>query len=178
MDYKELSERLRCPQIRECPIKGKQTSCGKCQKDINKQAANAITDLLARAEVAEAKAEEWKATAMANDESELSKAHEALSQDWAKQKILVKELEARAEKAERDAKEASQEATFCRNGWKKSERERDAAKRDLEDLMLCAVSGCDMCANAITVQREPCVRLDCALKYKKCTPKWRGAKEE
>lgn len=54
MDYKELVERLKCPQIRECPIKGKQTSCGKCQKDINKQAANAITDLLSRAEAAEA----------------------------------------------------------------------------------------------------------------------------
>lgn len=46
MNYRELVERLKCPQIRECPIKEKQPSCGKCQKDINKKAADAITDLL------------------------------------------------------------------------------------------------------------------------------------
>lgn len=57
MDYKKLAERLKCPQIRECPINGKQPSCKKCQHKISKDAATAITDLLARAEAAEARAE-------------------------------------------------------------------------------------------------------------------------
>ena len=124
------------------------------------QAAQSIENLLSRAEAAEARCETL----------------EKMVKEY--QDELIPGYRDRAEKAERDAKEASQEAIFCRNGWKKSEIERDAAIRDLEDLMLCSVSGCDMCANAITVQREPCVRLDCALKDKQCTPKWRGAKEE
>lgn len=56
MDYKELIERLKCPRVRECPydyIK----SCKECQKELYGDATAAITDLLSRAEVAEAKAE-------------------------------------------------------------------------------------------------------------------------
>lgn len=63
--------------------------------------ADKIKELLARAEGAEARAEEWKATAMANEETELSKAHDALSADWAKQKLRVKELEEQLEKTEK-----------------------------------------------------------------------------
>lgn len=221
MDYKELAERLKCPQIRECPIKGKQPSCGKCQKDISKTAADAITDLLkykdaidrmgffgtlfvmyagdprgpigrcgdksleeeaetmpvitdvdggrwrtvnenvlrdliarmqeaeARCKALEERADRWEAEVNAYSESDLAKAHEALSEDWAKWKLRAKELETRletaekmvkeyqdviipgyrerAEKAAREAKEAQREATICRNGWKKAETDRDAA---------------------------------------------------
>lgn len=91
---------------------------------------------------------------------------------------LIPGYRKRAEKAEREAKEAQREATICRNGWKKAESERDAAVSDMEALMCNCVDGCHVCANAIVVQIEPCVRLDCELKGRKCNPKWRGAKEE
>ena len=57
MDYKKLAIRLKCPKVRECPIEGEIPSCQKCQYRISEKAALAITDLLARAEAAEAQLE-------------------------------------------------------------------------------------------------------------------------
>ena len=83
------------------------------------QAATALTDLLARAEAAEAANSQLNGTVTtlmesnrrlveelkAYMETDLAKAHDALSADWAKQKQRAKEAEARAEKAERERDE-------------------------------------------------------------------------
>lgn len=130
-------------------------------------AATAITDLMARAEAAEARCKIL--------ETRLETAEKMVKEY---QDVIVPGYRDRAEKAEREAKEAQREATLCRNGWKKAETERDAAVSDLEALMCNCVDGCHVCANAIVVQIEPCVRLDCELKGRKCNPKWCGAKEE
>lgn len=61
----------------------------------------AITDLLARAEAAEKRADRWEEEVKAYSESDLAKAHDLLSEDWAKQKIRADAAEARAEKAEK-----------------------------------------------------------------------------
>lgn len=76
--------------------------------------AAAITDLLARAEAAEAANNQLEGTVTtlmesnrklseelkAHTETDLAKAHEALSADWSKQKQRAEAAEARAEKAE------------------------------------------------------------------------------
>lgn len=78
-------------------------------------AAGAITDLLARAEAAEAANSQLNGTVTtlmesnqklaeelkAHMETDLAKAHEALCADWAKQKQRAEAAEARAEKEER-----------------------------------------------------------------------------
>lgn len=65
------------------------------------QAINAITELLARVEEVEARANRLDEELEAHSESDLAKAHEALSADWAKQKKRAEAAEARAEKAEK-----------------------------------------------------------------------------
>lgn len=47
MDYEKLIERLKCPQIHSCPMKGDYPSCKAYQKDIKQDAADALTALLA-----------------------------------------------------------------------------------------------------------------------------------
>ena len=64
-------------------------------------AADSITDLLSRAEAAEKRADRWEEEVKAYSESDLAKAHDLLSADWAKQKIRADAAEARAEKAEK-----------------------------------------------------------------------------
>ena len=93
MDYKELSERLKCPQIRECPINEKIPSCRQCQNGINKQAATAITDLLDRAEAAEARCKR------------LEEARERANEAAHKWEGRCKILETRLETAEKMVKE-------------------------------------------------------------------------
>lgn len=98
----------------------------------------------------------------------------------------IKELMARAEAAEARCETLEKmvkeyQDTIVpgyRERAEKAEAERDAAVSDMEALMCNCVDGCHVCANAIVVQIEPCVRLDCELKGRKCNPKWRGAKEE
>ena len=63
--------------------------------------STAITDLLSRAEAAEKRADRWEEEVKAYSESDLAKAHDLLSADWAKQKIRADAAEARAEKAEK-----------------------------------------------------------------------------
>ena len=76
----------------------------------------AITDLLARAEAAEARCETL----------------EKMVKEY--QDTIAPGYRERAEKAEREAKESQREVTLCRNGWKKAERERDAAVKTLDRL--------------------------------------------
>lgn len=88
-------------------------------------------------------------------------------------------LETRLETAEKMVKEYQDVIVpGYRERAEKAESERDAAVSDIEDLMCNCIDGCHVCANAIVVHREPCTRLDCALKDQICTPKWRGVKEE
>lgn len=129
------------------------------------QAANAITEMLARAEAAEA-AQETLQLAMAEykdraekaeeranrleeevkaySESDLAKAHDLLSADWAKQKIRADQAEARAEKAE---------------------RERDKAVKTIETILgsqkYCALCKNADCKNSITTDAT-------------CKPIWSG----
>ena len=79
-------------------------------------AADSITDLLARAEAAEARCETL----------------EKMVKEY--QDTIAPGYRERAEKAEREAKESQREVTLCRNGWKKAERERDAAVKTLDRL--------------------------------------------
>ena len=64
----------------------------------------------------------------------------------------------------------------------KAERERDAAISDMEALIWHSGDGCQICAHAREVHKEPYVRLECDLREKgkplDCEPKWRGIKEE
>ena len=87
-----------------------------CYSKILAECATGITALLARAEAAEAANSQLNGTVttlmesnrkLAEDlkahmETDLAKAHEALSADWAKQKKRADEAEAQAEKAERE----------------------------------------------------------------------------
>lgn len=156
MDYKELSANLLFVSKYEKRREYNEINIG----EVMEMAAIAISDLFARAEAAEASCETL----------------EKMVKEY--QDVIVLGYRERAEKAEREAKEAQREAMICRNGWKKAESEKAAAVSDMEGLMCNCVDGCHVCANAIVVQIEPCVRLDCELKDKACTPKWRGAKEE
>lgn len=45
MDPKKLIERLNCPNIYCCPLEPGETTCSKCQKSVNKEAAAALTAL-------------------------------------------------------------------------------------------------------------------------------------
>lgn len=122
--------------------------------DAMAQAATAITDLLARAESAEAE--------LKQKETYYDKMVDALAatDSFDKQKLceeadhlkdLLKEAEARAEKAE---------------------RERDAAVSDLETIMAYGEAELDTC--------EFCKNGQCYAMggTKPCLPKWRGQKEE
>lgn len=121
--------------------------CEQCQYKICDEAATAITDLLARAEAAEDRCETL----------------EKMVKEY--QDTIVPGHRERAEKAEREAKEAQMEVTLCRNGWKKAERERDAAVADLRLL-----SDCRTCGN---------VSPWCIENPDKCKGwEWRGRKEE
>lgn len=109
LDYKDISENLRNP------------AWYGLENDTNllDDAATAITDLLARAETAEKRADRWEEEVKAYSESDLAKAHDLLSEDWAKQKIRADAAEARAEKAE---KEVDQYKQFLQN-WHEHEEE-------------------------------------------------------
>lgn len=41
----KLIKRLKCPQIRECPMNGEYPSCKACQKSVKEEAADALTKL-------------------------------------------------------------------------------------------------------------------------------------
>lgn len=108
-----------------------------------------IPELLARAETAEAKNKGLLKELKSYSETELAKAHEKLSADWAKQKNRAEAAEARAEKAE---------------------RERDTAVSDLETIMVYeSLDTCQFCKNGQCHIRGG---------TKPCLPKWRGIKEE
>lgn len=75
--------------------------CAKIENLPDGKAPVSITDLLSRAEAAEKRADRWEEEVKAYSESDLAKAHDLLSADWAKQKIRADAAEARAEKAEK-----------------------------------------------------------------------------
>ena len=72
-----------------------------------RQGAKSITDLLARAEAAEARADLLAQELKAHSESDLAKAHDLLSADWAKQKM-------RADRAEKVIVEIEEALKFGR----------------------------------------------------------------
>ena len=59
MDYSKLVERLKCPKVRECPY-DYANSCKVCQKELHRDTITAITELIARAEAAEAEIEQLR----------------------------------------------------------------------------------------------------------------------
>ena len=82
------------------------------------------------------------------------------------------EARERAEKAEREGEEERQEATLCRNRWKKTEKELEAAVSDLETVMAYGSGNLDTC--------KFCKNVQCYARggTKLCLPKWRGTEEE
>lgn len=171
MDYKKQSFELK--------LRHKYDRMGVIQlsKDLCKdcfEAAKSIDELLARAEAAERKAEE-----LSEALSSASKVVRTMQEN------TIPYYRKRAEAAEKEVEwknkviEAAERRFMAAEARaEKAEAERDAAVSDMEALMCNCVDGCYVCANAIVVQIEPCVRLDCSLKGQGCNPKWRGAKEE
>ena len=150
-------------------------------RELFHQMATAITELLARAEAAEA-AQETLQRAMAEYKERAEKAEQRVKKldeamEWAKYASGTWERAycnamARAGKAEREAEEERQEATLCRNGWKKAEKELAAAVSDLETVMAYGTGNlntCIFCKNAQCYARGG---------TKPCLPKWRGPEEE
>ena len=82
----------------------------------------------------------------------------------------ITDLFARAEAAEK-------ERDWLKMCFDLAQRKEKEAVSDMGSLMWHSGDGCNICANAIEVHREPYVRLDCALKSQECNPKWRGQKE-
>ena len=146
-------------------------------RELFHQMATAITELLARAEAAEA-AQETLQRAMAEYKERAEKAEQRVKKldeamEWAKYASGTWERAyynamARAGKAEREAEEERQEATLCRNGWKKAEKELAAAVNDLETVMAYGTGNlntCIFCKNAQCYARGG---------TKPCLPKWCG----
>ena len=146
-------------------------------RELFHQMATAITELLARAEAAEA-AQETLQRGMAEYKERAEKAEQRVKKldeamEWAKYASGTWERAyynamARAGKAEREAEEERQEATLCRNGWKKAEKELAAAVSDLETVMAYGTGNlntCIFCKNAQCYARGG---------TKPCLPKWRG----
>lgn len=101
MDYKELAESA-----------FKHAKVFKAEGEFSKAVGlerygTAITDLLARAEAAEAKVDCLMEELKAHSESDLAKAHDFLSADWAKQKM-------RADRAEKCIVEIEEALKFGR----------------------------------------------------------------
>ena len=154
-----------------------------------------ITDLLARAEAAEARVRELE-TSFRTEKcengpecAELGRARKRAEAAEARCETLekmVKEYQdtivpgyrERAEKAEREAKEARRGVSLCRNGWKKAESERDAAISDLTYIArtypvdLCDDLVCQYCKHYQNVNTgcPGWTENDCF--------EWRGKKEE
>ena len=155
MDYEKLAVAIKLcgstPKVDQCPQCPYWASgdMNNCIPRVTADAATAITDLLARAEVAEARC---KLAEKCFDDSVLHACETQLELE----KKARTEAEARAEKAE---------------------RERDAAVSDMEALMWHSGDGCNICAHSVEAHRVPYVRLTCYLKGN-CEPKWRGIKEE
>lgn len=149
MDYKELLEQQE--------LNSPEEAC-----DWMNRADEAIRELVARCkrldearERANEAAHQWEGRCKIL-ETRLETAEKMVKEY---QDIIVPGYRERAEKAEREAKEAQQEATLCRNGWKKAERERDAAAQCLfekcihieinEGRYFCGIDDepCDRCIN-------------------------------
>lgn len=141
MDYKELIERLKCPRIYECPFDYIK-SCKECQKELNKDIATAITDLLTRAEAAEKTADEYAESARSialwlstfcdralSYPSMISNAARKVSLAYADMETRAEAAEARAEKAEREKAEAIENLSMI---VKSAYEQRDAAIKVLQ----------------------------------------------
>lgn len=174
MDHKKTAEAIKLcgstPKVDQCKkcVYWSGGDMSECIPRMTEDAAAAMTDLLSRAEAAEAAQETLqramveykdkaeKAEERANrleeevksySESDLAKAHDLLSADWAKQKIRAAQAEVRAEKAE---------------------RERDKAVKTIETIIgsqkYCALCKNTDCKNSITTDAT-------------CKPIWSGLEE-
>ena len=152
MDYKVLAERIKCPNIQKCPFGENKMYCVQCQYKICDEAATAITDLLARAEAAEARVRELE-TSFRTEKCENGP-----------ECVELGRARKRAEAA--DA------------GAEKAERERDAAIYDLTYIArtypvdLCDDLVCQYCKHYQNVNTgcPGWTENDCF--------EWRGKKEE
>ena len=156
-------------------------NCAKIENLPDSRNPVSITDLLARAEAAEA-AQETLQRAMAEYKERAEKAEQRVKKldeamEWAKYASGAWERAyynamARAGKAEREAEEERQEATLCRNGWKKAEKELAVAVNGLETGMAYGTGNLDTCIF--------CKNAQCYARggTKPCLPKWRGTEEE
>lgn len=159
MDYKKLSKNLK---------DAKWTNAGMTDdQSLEWDASDAITDLLAREEAAEERCKDLEDRCKRLDE-----ARERANDSAAKCEGAYKIAMGQTEKAEREAEEERQEATLCRNGWKKSEKELAAAVSDLETVMAYGTGNLDTC--------KLCKNAQCYARggTKPCLPKWRGYEEE
>lgn len=151
MDYKELVGRLRTIS----DIFKAHTGMENYIED----AANAITDLIARAEAAEASVSDLRKK-LEREEARLKFAE------------LGWELSSKhAVTSEGQAQEARYRAEKAEDRAEKAERERDAAISDLETIMAHGgkLNTCQFCGNVQCYERGG---------TKPCLPKWRGQKEE
>lgn len=153
MDYKKLAADL---------LSGCEENCADCEYagdselecTIAQLAATAITDLLARAEAAEA-----RCAALDGVVSEY-------------QEEIIPGFRKLAEKAEARVKKLSEALEREKRRAEKAERERDAAVSDLETIMAygeACLDTCEFCKNAQCYARGG---------TKPCLPKWRGQKGE
>lgn len=197
MDYKEQIEQAKRAAEKwksENPIVG----VGRLRVDLMvDDLCQSITDLLARAEAAEARVSDLEKLLSAVQNMEnfyldetgffvfTKKDADDITGKLLAAEARVRELETtyRIEKCENGPEcvelgKVRKALAEAEARAEKAERERDAAVSDLEALMWHSGDGCNVCGHAIEVHREPYVRLDCALKNRECTPKWRGHKEE
>lgn len=108
MDYKKLSKNLK---------DAKWTNAGMTDdQSLEWDASDAITELLARAEIAEQRCKELEDRCKRLDEAR-ERANEAAAKWESAYKIAM----GQKERAEREAEEERREATLCRNDRKKSE---------------------------------------------------------
>lgn len=149
LDYKDILENLKDPAWYDIDDP---------DATLLDDAAFAFEDLLTRVEEAEERCKR------------LNEARERANEAAAKWENMYRLALERAGKAEREAEEERREATFCRNGWKKAEMERDAAVSDLETVMAYGGGNIDTC--------QFCKNSQCYARggTKLCLPKWRGKK--
>lgn len=219
MDYEKLAKAIKLcgstpkvDQCQECPYwAGGYMS--ECIPRMTADAATSITDLLARAEAAEAAntqldgtvstlmesnkrlAEELKA----HSDTELAKAHEALSAEWARQKMRADAAEEKyaallKEKFGENASTKMMEMVDTVNEMRqklaeaearaeKAEKERDAAVKELNEV----AEAVDGLSDFIDEQVHPLVSYDIytalrenadAISVWQYESEWRGQEEE
>ena len=151
LDYKDILENLKDPAWYDLEDP---------DAPLTDDAAFALEDLMRRVEEAEERCKELEARCKRLDEAR-ERANEAAAKWEGAYKLAL-------ERAKAEREEERQEATLCRNGWKKTEKELATAVNDLETVMAYGTGNlntCIFCKNAQCYARGG---------TKPCLPKWRG----